>query len=55
MSGNWLADRSGLRNADRVAGREDDIAFGLPVKFVDDEAKCRFAPLICFRAKRFTA
>src|SRR6476659_9395165 len=50
-----LADRPRLRHAERAASREHDVAFGLPVKFVDHQAEHGFSPFVGFRAKRLAA
>ena len=48
-------DRAGARHADRRAGGEDQIAFGLPVELVDGETERRLSPFECLGAERFAA
>ena len=55
VAGDRLADRAGFRNAERTAGREHEVAFGLAVEFVDGETEGRLAPFVGFRAERFPA
>src|SRR5262249_26471181 len=55
VTGYRLSDRSRLRHTERAACREHDVAFGLPIKFVDHEAEYGFSPLVGFGAKRLAA
>src|SRR5581483_1157611 len=44
----WLADGARPRDADGVARRENEIAFGLTVEFVDHQAERLLAPFVGF-------
>src|SRR5262245_9874558 len=55
VTGDRSADGARLRDADRAARRKDNVALRLAVKFVDNEPERRLAPLVGFRAERFTA
>src|ERR1043165_5381340 len=55
VAGHRLADRAGAAHAERSAAREHEIAFGLAIELVDDEAKRRLAPFERLGPERFTA